>query len=85
MKIVGYECTGRMLRQIRVLLGVSVKDIANEMKTTKQTISNIELEKSNNSMAIEFYTRVIHERIYKLEIKDHEKIIKIIKILFEES
>lgn len=45
--------------EARRILGYSLEDVALYMKTTKQTISNLELGRTNNQMTEEFYKQTI--------------------------
>lgn len=44
---------------LRTMLGISGLTIADHMKTTKQTVSNIERESSKNTMSIKFYRMTV--------------------------
>lgn len=54
---------GKQLKQSRELLGISVSDIARRMFTSRQTIWDIETEKSKNTMVIAFYNRIIEDAV----------------------
>ena len=49
----------------RIRLGLTCDDIAKEMYTTRQTISNIETGKSKQKMTMAFYDHIITEHIKK--------------------
>lgn len=53
----------QLMKAVRVYLGLTMEEIANELQTTKQTICNLESGKSNNTMALEFYERVLKEKL----------------------
>lgn len=53
----------KLMKAARVYLGLTQEDIAKEMCTTKQTISNVESGKSVSTMTLEFYERVLREKM----------------------
>jgi len=69
------------LKTARILLGMSQKEIADQMCTTKQTICNIETGKSSHKMTMAFY-----ELTLKSNIENHlnkERIKKVLLCLEE--
>lgn len=59
---------GRELRILRETLEITLVEIANRMCTTKQTISNLELGKSNNRSALKFYNVILFEIINERDL-----------------
>ena len=51
------------LKITRIRLHLTCEDVAKEMHTTKQTISNIERGKSKNEMTMAFYERILNDHI----------------------
>ena len=70
---------------IRRMLGITGEDMAKEMDTTRQTVSNLELGKAQNKMTMKFYRMTILELVRKYESEKKEEIkinlINIIKYL----
>ena len=71
------------MRLTRELLGLTMEDVANEMQTTKQTISNMETSKTSNTMALEFYTRVLEDKLICGDQSMRGKIEQILDIMFK--
>lgn len=63
------------LVKMRKMLGIRGQDIADEMSTTKQTISNIELERAETTMSTRFYRLTVLKMVENIdkEIKDNLK------------
>jgi DNA-binding XRE family transcriptional regulator len=63
------------LAMMRKLLGITQEDVANEMDTTKQTISNIESGKAENPMAFKFYRLTVPKLIAKIDKDTKENLV----------
>ncbi len=58
------------LKIVRIRLGLTCQDIANEMYVTKATISNIETGKSKCKMTIAFYERILLDHLKENPLRD---------------
>jgi len=58
------------LKITRIRLNLTCEDIANEMFTTKQTISNIETGKSKHKMTMAFYERILNDHIKETPLRE---------------
>ena len=50
-------------RLARIRLGFTMEEVAKELGTTRQTISNIELGKSKNGMAFNYYKLYLETKL----------------------
>ena len=71
------------LVKMRKMVGISQLDISDEMLTTKQTISNIELGKSENLMATRFYRITVLKMMRDLSKEKKEDLIADLKNIIE--
>ena len=62
------------LVRMRKLLGISGEVIADEMSTTKQTVSNIERKQAENTMSIRFYRLTVLQLIKEIDIEKKEEL-----------
>ena len=63
MKSTDLFVTKEWLKIVRIRLGLTMQDIADEMRTSKQVIWNVEHGKSSSDMAFAFYERVLKDRL----------------------
>ncbi len=59
---------------IRRMLGITGEDMAKEMDTTRQTVSNLELGKAQNKMTMKFYRMTMLEFVRKYESEKKEEL-----------
>jgi len=61
--------------RMRKLFGITGEDIADEMSTTKQTVSNIESGKSDNTMSIRFYRLTVLDFIKRIDPEKKQEVL----------
>lgn len=71
------------LVRMRRLLGISGEVIAEEMCTTKQTVSNIELGKAENNMSVRFYRVTILKLVDQVNLEKREDLIDDLKAVIK--
>lgn len=62
------------LANMRKMLGISGEVIAEEMCTTRQTVSNIERGKAENKMSITFYRMTVIKLIKEIDQEKRESL-----------